>query len=404
MGQVDVNFLLERLYGSLCLTYHLVQKNWSMLWLSAFYHLLQDNASTQCSLPYPVLRAILTNLTAIVNEQSSHPDAAETSRPDSAETSRPNSAETSASPQEVPRIPGLPERKLNRNIRRRKGFQSDFSSQLSEDKDVKKIVSGAEDVKRLLFQFTASLDGVSVFANSTDSNSVYVFSLLSENMARRNVVRGLDAFFLFVFSCSPSKTTTERKKDNRSSKIHDVTAKGKGIINRNFRVKDNNSFINTAPEDATPGNKMANQDFHHILATVLQYMKQRGREGFAVRKGRILYQIQYAITGVRADMPAGNFFLGFPGRHSSNQPCPHCKLVKRAYDPWMCLLHKRKDVCVHEIAEDMKTLMSSSICLRRDNPLRFLRTFLWMRNHPGSEQAFEEAIHDEVRDMSRIIT
>ena len=143
MGQVQLRFLLERLYGSLCLTYHLVQKNWSMLWLSAFYHLLQDNASTQCSLPYPVLRAILTNLTAIVNEQSSHPN--------SAETSRPNSSETSASPQEVPRIPGLPERKLNRNIRRRKGYQSGFSSQLSEDKDVKKIVSGAEDVKRLLF-------------------------------------------------------------------------------------------------------------------------------------------------------------------------------------------------------------------------------------------------------------
>lgn len=66
-----------------------------------------------------------------------------------------------------------------------------------------------------------------VFANSTDSNSVYMPSLLSENMARRHMVRGLDAFFLFIFSCSPSKTTTERKKDNRSNKIHDVRAKGK---------------------------------------------------------------------------------------------------------------------------------------------------------------------------------
>lgn len=370
----------------MCLPYRQVQKNWSMLWLSAFYHLLHDNANTQCQLPPPILNAALSTLRGL------------------AETSAAGSHAEATDLFQVPRLPHLPERKLNRNIRRRKGFQSDFSSHLSEDKDVKKIVSGTEVVKKLLFQFTASLDGVSVFANSTDSNSVYVFSLLSENMARRHMVRGLDSFFLFIFSCSPSKPTAERKKDSRTNKIHDVRAKGKGVISRDFRVKDDISFINTAPEDATPGNKMANQDFHHILATVLQYMKERGREGFAVRKGRVLYHIQYAIMGVRADMPAGNFFLGFPGRHSSNQPCPHCKLVKRAYDPWMCLLHKRKDVCVHEIAEDMKTLMSSSICLRRDNPLRYLRTFLWMRNHPGSEQTFEEAIHDEVRDMSRIIT
>ena len=193
----------------------------------------------------------------------------------------------------------MPERKLNRNNRRRKGYQSDFSSQLSEDKDVKKIISGAEDVKRLLFQFTASLDGVSVFANSTDSNSVYVFSLLSENMARRNMVRGLDAFFLFIFSCSPSKTTTERKKDTTSDKVNDLQSNKRDCINPKLKVKDDLSLIHIEPKDSSPGNKMANQDFHHILATVLKYMKERGREGFAVRKGRILYHIKYAITGVR---------------------------------------------------------------------------------------------------------
>lgn len=77
-------------------------------------------------------------------------------------------------------------------------------------------------------------------------------------------------------------------------------------------------------------------------------------------------------------MPAGNFFLGFPGRYSSNQPCPHCKLVKRAYDPWM-YTHQSK-TCVHETADGIRTLMSSSICLRPDNILRPL--FIVFVNDP----------------------
>lgn len=243
---------------------------------------------------------------------------------------------------------------------------------------MKKIVSGTEDVKWLLFQFTASLDEVSAFANSTDSNLVYMPSLLSENMARRHMVRGLDAFFLFIFSCSPSKTTTERKKDTTSDKVNDLQSNKRDCINPKLKVKDDLSLIHIEPKDSSPGNKMANQDFHHMLATVLQYMKERGREGFAVRKGRILYYIQYAITGVRADMPAGNFFLGFPGRHSSNQPCPHCKLVKRAYDPWMYI--HQNNTCVHETADGTRTLMSSSICLRPDNILRPL--FIVFVNDP----------------------
>lgn len=271
----------------------------------------------------------------------------------------------------------MPERKLNRNNRRRKGYQSDFSSQLSEDKDVKKIISGAEDVKRLLFQFTASLDGVSVFANSTDSNSVYVFSLLSENMARRNMVRGLDAFFLFIFSCSPSKTTTERKKDTTSDKVNDLQSNKRDCINPKLKVKDDLSLIHIEPKDSSSGNKMANQDFHHMLATVLQYMKERGRGASPSGKGGY-FTISSTPSRVYADMPAGNFFLGFPGRYSSNQPCPHCKLVKRAYDPWM-YTHQSK-TCVHETADGIRTLMSTSTCLRRDNILRPL--FIVFVNDP----------------------
>ena len=77
-------------------------------------------------------------------------------------------------------------------------------------------------------------------------------------------------------------------------------------------------------------------------------------------------------------MPAGNFFLGFPGRYNSNQPCPHCKLVKRAYDPWMYI--HQNNTCVHETADGIRTLMSTSTCLRRDNILRPL--FIVFVNDP----------------------
>ena len=92
---------------------------------------------------------------------------------------------------------------------------------------------------------------------------------------------------------------------------------------------------------------MANQDFHRILKTVLENIKEKGRVGFVMRKGRTAYRSRYVINVIRADielpsfestLTTGNPFLGFPGRHSSNQPCAQCKLRRRVYDPWIKIL------------------------------------------------------------------
>ena len=102
-----------------------------------------------------------------------------------------------------------------------------------------------------------------------------------------------------------------------------------------------------SPPDAVPGSKMANQDFHRILTTVLEILKEKGRVGFVMRKGRTAYRSRYVINVIRADielpslestLTTGNPFLGFPGRHSSNQPCAQCKLQRRVYDPWIKIL------------------------------------------------------------------
>lgn len=102
-----------------------------------------------------------------------------------------------------------------------------------------------------------------------------------------------------------------------------------------------------SPPDAIPGSKMANQDFHRILKTVLEIITDKGSVGFVMRKGRTAYRSRYVINVIRADielpslestLTTGNPFLGFPGRHSSNQPCAQCKLRRRVYDPWIKIL------------------------------------------------------------------
>ncbi|KAM7454804.1 hypothetical protein BLSTO_04436 [Blastocystis sp. subtype 1] len=102
---------------------------------------------------------------------------------------------------------------------------------------------------------------------------------------------------------------------------------------------------------------MANQDFHRILKTVLEIITDKGSVGFVMRKGRTAYRSRYVINVIRADielpslestLTTGNPFLGFPGRHSSNQPCAQCKLRRRVYDPWIKILLTTRTNTVNE--------------------------------------------------------
>ena len=341
-----------------------------------------DNADLNCSVPKPILNAAVTALKKMVERTPLLRQAELQPQPNQESYS-------------LPRIPGLPKEHQS-YVRRRKGFKSDPSYSIS-DKSIRGIVGGTEEVKKYLFQFTASLDGVTVFANSVYSNSVYIFSLFSENMPRRHMVKGLDAFFMFMIYCSESEPRTEKRITVTSSKVVDCgrnTVEPK--ITRDHKVKDPLEFSHTSPPDAAPGSKMANQDFHRILKVVLENMKERGKKGFVMRKGRVVFNNQYAITVIRADMPAGNLFLGFPGRHSSNQPCAQCKLRKRVLDPNKCAILERPELCVHKQHEQMVTLMTSVVNLPINDPLRLLRFSLWLENHPNSRALFEAALREKV--------
>ena len=107
---------------------------------------------------------------------------------------------------------------------------------------------------------------------------------------------------------------------------------------------------------------------------------------FIILRGEVLplphHQGYWIISIIRIDMPVGSLFLGFPGRHSSNQPCAQCKLRRRVYDPWICDILMRPELCMHRLQEKMNTLMTSVVGLPSNHPLRLLRFSLWLANHP----------------------
>lgn len=107
---------------------------------------------------------------------------------------------------------------------------------------------------------------------------------------------------------------------------------------------------------------------------------------FIILRGEVLplphHRDNWIISIIRIDMSAGNLFLGFPGRHSSNQPCAQCKLRRRVYDPWICNILMRPELCMHRLQEKMNTLMTSVVGLPSNHPLRLLRFSLWLANHP----------------------
>ena len=368
-----------------------------------------DNPDLQCSVPRPILNAAITTLKNMAKESSSssQPQPQQLPQPQPQPDQQPQQQpQPEQLPQQQPQqqqpdglfpsIPGLPEEQTT-HVRRKKGFKLDPSFSLSSDKNIQALVGGVEEVKEYLFQFSASLDGVQVFTNSTHSNSVYVFSLFSENMARRYMVKGLDGFFLFMTYCSETEPRTDKQQKPGSSKVIDFGQKTvETNIVEDHKVKNTLDYCHYSPPDAVPGSKMANQDFHRILKTVLEIMKEKGREGFVIRKGRTDYHNRYAVNIIRADMPAGNLFLGFPGRHSSNQPCAQCKLRRRVYDPWICKILLRPDVCMHRLQDHMVTLMTSVVGLPPEHPLRLLRFCLWLANHPGSRTQFEAAMRESV--------
>lgn len=88
-------------------------------------------------------------------------------------------------------------------------------------------------------------------------------------------------------------------------------------------------------------------------------------------------KVRYAITFFRADMPAANFLLGFPGRHGSIQPCSKCAFREGTYDPFLVQFVDTSKLSMYKGRKYMTSLNSAMTCLPPTDPLRLLRTALW---------------------------
>ena len=234
------------------------KKDWSFLWFCEMHELLQL-MNDSVDVPLPILYSALQVIKkmAVANPQ-------------------PPLQQHEIS---IPQLPVPRERSFT--LRRAKGY-SRLPPGVVKNPGIMEMLQGVEKVEELLFQFSASVDGVDVFKNSAISNSCYFFSTFCENLVRRLVPADFDAFFLLIVPCSKSEVVAqERVEEGNKDTFHDIRT-GSATIPSTSCVRDN-------LRQARPGKKMANMVFHDILEAVLPSIKELGQVGFPIRMGRTLY-------------------------------------------------------------------------------------------------------------------
>ena len=255
--------LLDR---SAVVYYSIVDKtDWSFLWFCEMNRLLH---LTDCSVdvPPPILFSALQVITRMA---VADPDPVQQ--------------------QALNAVPSLPEaRQRQENYRRARGFQR-LSPALMKKPEMVELLQGVEEIKKVCFQFSASIDGVDVFKFSSTSNSSYFLSIFSENMVRRLVPSDLDAFFLIIVPCSASEQIAQEREEEANKDTYHDARTDSAVIPCNSRVEDTLRYITYDLRQAVPGKKMANMMFHSILEAVFPIIKEQGRKGLPIRIGRTLY-------------------------------------------------------------------------------------------------------------------
>ena len=289
------------------------------------------------------------------------------------------------------------------------------------------LLKGVNSFERLLFMFTASADGVSIWKHSRFNNSVYVFSLFNENIPRRRVMRDLDAYFVFLVRCNSSdpKTTAptppssvpndipvDNREDNNpegssvaasdnpqqddEEKMSSVYLLHNGVkgVGRGTRVGCDDTDLRVQFSTTKGKKSPADSDFREILHLVLDYIKEFGKRGFCIRAGSTLYSIQYAITSFRCDIPAQDMLVDSSGRHSSNSPCLTCDSRVRVFDKYYMGILPCVQASMVKDRDKMRTLNSSALVLGRKDPLRLLPAFLLGKNMTAVKEKMRENLND----------
>lgn len=289
------------------------------------------------------------------------------------------------------------------------------------------LLEGVTSFERLLFMFTASADGVSIWKHSKINNSLYVFSLFNENVPRRSAMRDLDAFFVFLVRCnkgvtagtysywsfdslddkpsddqddsSSTETTgttqnnTQRRDEEKRGNCY-VTDSGVKGVQRDTRLGDLNTNLCVEFPVTTGKTDLADSDFREILHLVLGYIKEFGKRGFCIRSGSTLYSIQYAISSFRCDIPAQDMLVDSSGKHTSNSPCLVCDTRRRVFDKYYMGYLPCVQASMSKNRDKLKTLNSSALVLERTDPLRLLPAFLLGKNMDVVKETMKNQLND----------
>jgi hypothetical protein len=286
------------------------------------------------------------------------------------------------------------------------------------------LLNGVTSFDRLLFMFTASTDGVSVWKQSQINNSIYVFSMFNENLSRRSAMRNLDAFCVFLVRCNtdapvgaepspslnvfesfvadsdlngPFSTPSEKRRrrsandNNHSSSVMDANENSIGAVTT---IGGEDTALSVSLGSPSGKKCPADSDFREILHLALGYIKEYGKRGFCIRSGSTLYSIHYAITSFRCDIPAQETLVDSTGKHSSNSPCLTCDTRVRVFDKYYMGFLPCVQASMARNRSSLATLNSSALVLNPDDPLRLLPAFLLGKNMSAVKEKMRENLKD----------
>ena len=168
---------------------------------------------------------------------------------------------------------------------------------------------------------------------------------------RREITLNLDTFFIRIFPCNKSvdwnvNTDIQITRDW----VGEMESYGCGVDGRRV-VKDSLDWLEIEFGEVHTGKKIPNNEFLELLTVVMKDIKSvvmkdiksvvmkdikiRGKDGFCVYRGSILYRIPYPIVNLHTDMVTANTLTGFSGTLSSNQPSIRCDVPCPVFDQWI---------------------------------------------------------------------
>ena len=196
-------------------------------------------------------------------------------------------------------------------------------------------------------------------------------------MMRREITLNLDTFFIRIFPCNKSvdrnvNTDIQITRDW----VGEMESYGCGVDGRRV-VKDSLDWLEIEFGEVHTGKKIPNNEFLELLTVVMKDIKSvvmkdiriRGKDGFCVYRGSILYRIPYPIVNLHTDMVTANTLTGFSGTLSSNQPSIRCDVPCPVFDQWIRDYMRSIILSVYVNRLKFHTINSSIVSREKDDPL-----------------------------------